>query len=148
MVAASETARDKAESALEKGHDAYTSAAEVGGRAPAAVAVLKGDKVATTAGRRRKVTLVIALIAGVGGAVAYFLNRKPKDDPWATPISTPSRATSSTTSSNGSVSDLKANVAGVADAAKDKASDVADDAKDAAGEAADDAKKTVDDATS
>lgn len=161
VVAASESARDRAESAIEKGHDVYETAAgtavEAGGRTSGAVAVLTGAKVAKTVGRKRRVALVLAALAAIGGAVAYFLNRKPQDDPWATPISTPPRPAYSAgtgSGSNGSVSDLKAKASGVADAAgesaKDTVSDVADSAKDtvsdvedAASGAADDAKDTA-----
>ena len=53
-------------------------------RTPDAVAVLKGDKVAKQP-RGSKILIGLGIVAAVGAVVVVLANRKPKDDPWATP---------------------------------------------------------------
>ena len=118
VVAASNAAKDQA--------------LDVSDRAPQALSVLKGESVARRKGRRGKVFLVLGVLAAIGAAVAAVLNRQPKDDPWATPLSDPYTATNAGRSS---VSDFKDQAAETVGDAKDKASDVKDDVKDKADDA-------------
>jgi hypothetical protein len=61
---------------------------EVSGRAPDAVAVLKGEAVVKQKRSGGKVWMGLGVVAAVGAAVAVLAGRKPKEDPWATPSST------------------------------------------------------------
>ena len=148
VVAASNAAKDQA-------GDLKDHALDVSDRAPRALSVLKGESVARRKGRRGKVFLVVGLLSAIGAAVAAVLNRKPKDDPWATPLSDPytaptytapnagrSSSVGTSSSTTASVSDLKDTAAETADDAKDKASELTDAAK----ERASDLKDKADDA--
>ncbi len=113
VVAASNAARDQA--------------IVVSDRAPKALSVLKGESVAQPARRGRsrgKVFIALGVLAAIGAAVAALMNRKPKDDPWAAPLSDTYTAPGSSSSSASRVSDLKDRAAETASAAKDKAAGV------------------------
>jgi len=136
VVAASNAAKDQA-------GDLKDHAIDVSDRAPQALSVLKGESVARRKGRKGKVFLVVGVLSAIGAAVAAVMNRKPKDDPWATPLSDPYTAPNAGRSS--SVSDLKDKASDLKDDAKDKAADTADDAKDTASDLKDGAKDTASD---
>ena len=116
---------------------------EVSERAPDAVAVLKGDKVAKQP-RGGKVLMGLGIVAAVGAVVVVLANRKPKDDPWATPSTsyTPPAKTFADR-----VSEAKDGVAAAAGTAAHKVSDVAETAAHKAGEVAEKAKETAGGAT-
>jgi hypothetical protein len=115
---------------------------EVSERAPDAVAVLKGDKVAKQP-KGGKVLIGLGIVAAVGAVVVVLANRKPKDDPWATPSTsyTPPAKTF-----GDRVADAKDTVTTAAGTAAHKAGELADKAKDAAGDAGEKAKDAVGDA--
>ena len=84
-----------------------------------------------------KFLIGLGIVAAVGAVVVVLANRKPKDDPWATPSTsyTPPAKTF-----GDRVSVAKETVTAAAGTAAHKASELADKAKDVAGEAADKAK--------
>lgn len=147
VVAASNAAKDQA-------GDLKDHAVDVSDRAPQALSVLKGESVARRKSRKGKVFLVLGVLSAIGAAVAAVMNRQPKDDPWATPLSDPYTAPSASRSSSGgnsssaaaTVSDLKDKAAATANAARDKAADVANAARGKAASAKDKAEDTADDA--
>ena len=129
VVAASLAAKDQVV-------DAKDQVVEVSGRAPDAVAVLRGDAVAKPK-RGGKLLIGLGIVAAIGAAVAVLANRKPKDDPWATPSTT---YTPPARTFGDRVTDVKDKAAAAAGTATQKAGELADKAKDVAGDAADKAK--------
>ena len=123
---------------------------EVSERAPDAVAVLKGDKVAKQP-RGGKILIGLGIVAAVGAVVVVLANRKPKDDPWATPSTSYTPPAKTFADRVSEAKDGVAAAAGtaahkvsdVAETAAHKAGDVADKAKDAAGDVAAKAKETT-----
>ena len=119
-------------------------------RAPDAVAVLKGDKVAKQP-RGGKILIGLGIVAAVGAVVVVLANRKPKDDPWATPSTSYTPPAKTFADRVSEAKDGVAAAAGtaahkvsdVAETAAHKAGEVADKAKDAAGDAAEKAKETA-----
>ena len=119
-------------------------------RTPDAVAVLKGDKVAKQP-RGGKILIGLGIVAAVGAVVVVLANRKPKDDPWATPSTSYTPPAKTFADRVSEAKDGVAAAAGtaahkvsdVAETAAHKAGEVADKAKDAAGDAADKAKETA-----
>ena len=129
---------------------AKTQVVEVSGRAPDAVAVLKGDKVAKEP-RGGKILLGLGIVAAVGAVVVVLANRKPKDDPWATPSTsyTPpaktfsdrvSGAKETVTAAAGTAAHKVSEAAGTA---AHRAGELGGKAKEAAGEATDKTKATA-----
>lgn len=130
VVAASSAARDQA--------------IEVSDRAPKALSVLKGESVAQPSRRGRsrgKVFIALGVLAAIGAAVAALMNRKPKDDPWAAPLSDSYAAPQSGSTSASRVSDLKDRAAATASAAKERAADVVATAQEKASSVAGAAKE-------
>jgi hypothetical protein len=112
-------------------------------RAPDAVAVLKGDKVAKTP-RGGRVLLGLGVVAAVGAVVVVLANRKPKEDPWATPTTSSTPPAKSFTDR---VSGAKETVTAAAGTAAHRVSDAAGAAAHKASEAADKAKSAAADRT-
>jgi hypothetical protein len=112
-------------------------------RAPDAVAVLKGEKVAKQP-KGGRVLLGLGVVAAVGAVVVVLANRKPKEDPWATPTTS---YTPPAKSFGDRVSGAKETVTAAAGTAAHKVSDAAGAAAHKAGEAADKAKSAAGGAT-
>ena len=135
MVAASNAAREQA--------------AGVSDRAPMALSVLKGESVVAppTSGRSRggrsrgKVFLALGVLTAIGAAVAALMNRKPKDDPWAAPLSDPTTGVNAGSASGGTMGELKGRAAETAGVAKERAAAVAAAAKERASSVAGSAKQ-------
>jgi len=113
---------------------AMDQALEVSDRAPKALSVLKGESSAQPRRRRGggRVFLALGVLAGIGAAVAALMNRKPKEDPWAAPLSDPGTAPKSGSASASKVSDFRDKATETAGAAREKASNVAAAAKEKA----------------
>ena len=151
-----DTARDAlVDSVLPKIADAIAaltaaklSATETADRAPDALAVLKGDRVAKR--RKGKFFMLLGALAAAAAAFAAFRKSTPREDPWATPLDDPYTAPTtgrdSTVSSFGSAAKDKAGTA--ADSLQDKASETADDLGSTGKHAARDAAATTEDAAS
>jgi hypothetical protein len=120
---------------------AKSQVVDISGRAPDAVAVLKGDKVAKEP-RGGKVLLGLGVVAAVGAVVVVLANRKPKEDPWATPTTSYTPPAKTFTDR---VSGAKETVTQAAGTAAHKVSDAAGAAAHKASEAADKAKSAATD---
>jgi hypothetical protein len=114
---------------------------EVSERAPDAVAVLKGDKIAKEP-RAGKFLIGLGIVAAVGAVGVVLANRKPKDDPWATPSTSSTPPAKKLTDR---VSGAKETVTAVAGTAAHKVTDVAGAAATKATELVDQTKDQVKD---
>lgn len=123
---------------------------EVSERAPDAVAVLKGDKIAKEP-RAGKFFIGLGIVAAVGAVVVVLANRKPKDDPWATPSTSYTPPTKTFTDRVAGAKDTVTAAAGtaahkvtdVAGAAASKATELVDQSKDSAKDQSTEAPSTA-----
>jgi hypothetical protein len=118
---------------------ARDQAPEVSERARVAPSVPKGDVVTQPKGSqdqggrsRGKVFLALGVLAGIGAAVAAVMNRKPREDPWAAPLSDGALPQTAGSGSGSRVDELMSKATETAGVAREKASVVAAAAKEKA----------------